>query len=166
MSDRERRWIQDVLHLVANDILTEARRVNATHVAFEDLTGIRDRLAKTKRFLLWMFRQLYEYVEYKVEVDGITVDQVNPAYTNQRYSKCERTVEENPPSKHEFACQTCRYELNADHNASKNIARKLAEHLSSGQMSQAGEVTHKLALGSGTPNLNGELQPSRPTRPD
>lgn len=50
MNDREHRWIQDVLHTVANEILHEARRVDATHVAFENLTGIRDRMVHAKRF--------------------------------------------------------------------------------------------------------------------
>jgi putative transposase len=65
MSDREHRWIQDVLHSVANNILREARRVDVTRIAFENLTGIRDRMVNAKRFHAWAFRQLYEYSSTK-----------------------------------------------------------------------------------------------------
>jgi IS605 OrfB family transposase len=160
MSDREHRWIQDVLHSVANDILREARRVDATHVAFENLTGIRDRMADARRFHAWAFRQLYEYVEYKGEAEGVAVEQVSPAYTSQRCSKCGCTLEENRPSKHEFCCQKCGYELNADYNASKNIARKLAKRLHSEQTSPSGGATYQLALTSGMLNLNGDFHAS------
>lgn len=56
MGDREHRWIQDALHSVANDVLREARQVGATHIAFENLTGIRDRMVNAKRFHAWAFR--------------------------------------------------------------------------------------------------------------
>jgi len=162
MNDCEHRWIQDVLHTVANEILREARRVDATHVAFENLTGIRDRMVHAKRFHAWAFRQIYEYVEYKGEAEGVAVEQVSPAYTSQRCSKCGCTLEENRASKHEFECKKCGYELNADYNASKNIARKLAKRLHPGQKSSGGGATYQLALTSGILNLNGEFHDTDP----
>jgi transposase len=53
-------------------------------------------------------------------------------------------------------CQKCEYELNADYNASKNIARKLLNRLHSGQTSSSGGAPCQCALTSGTLNLNGE----------
>jgi len=50
MDDREHRWIQDELHRASNQILDEARDHGCTHVAFENLTDIRDRIAGAKRF--------------------------------------------------------------------------------------------------------------------
>ncbi|QUO47956.1 MULTISPECIES: RNA-guided endonuclease InsQ/TnpB family protein [Halorubrum] len=155
MDDREHRWIQNELHRASNQILDEARDHGCTHVAFENLTDIRDRMTGAKRFHAWAFRRLYEYVEYKAEMLEIEVEQVSPAYTSQRCSKCGFTHERNRGSKHQFACQKCEYELNADYNASKNIARKLLKRLHSGQTSSDGGARCQCALKSGTLNLKG-----------
>ncbi|MEZ3170095.1 transposase [Halorubrum sp. RMP-47] len=157
MDDREHRWMQDELHRASNQILDEARDHGCTHIAFENLTDIRDRMAGVKRFHAWAFRRLYEYVEYKAKMLDIEVEQVSPAYTSQRCSKCGFTQETNRRSKHQFSCQKCEYELNADYNASKNIARKLLKRLRSGQKSSSGGAPCQCALKSGTVNLNGEF---------
>jgi transposase len=91
---------------------------------------------------------------------GISVEQVSPAYTSQRCSSCGFTHETNRRSKHQFACQTCEYELNADYTASKNIARKLLKRLRSGQTSSGGGAPCQCALTSGTLSLNGEYTAS------
>ncbi|WP_436909464.1 RNA-guided endonuclease InsQ/TnpB family protein [Halosimplex marinum] len=160
MEDREHRWMQDELHCASNQILEEARDHDCTHIAFENLTDIRKRMADAKRFHAWAFRRLVEYVEYKAEMVGIGVAQVSPAYTSQRCSSCGFTHESNRRSKHQFVCQKCEYELNADYNASKNIARKLLKKLHSGQTSSGGGAPCQCALTSGTLNLNGEFHAS------
>jgi IS605 OrfB family transposase len=160
MKDREQRWMQDELHCASNRILEEARDHGCTHIAFENLTDIRDRMIGAKRYHAWAFRRLYQYVEYKAEMCGIEVEQVSPAYTSQRCSSCGFTHESNRRSKHQFVCQKCEYELNADYNASKNIARKLLNRLHSGQTSSGGGVPCQCALPSGTLNLNGDYTAS------
>ncbi|MFC6758105.1 MULTISPECIES: RNA-guided endonuclease InsQ/TnpB family protein [Haloarcula] len=160
MQDREHRWMQDELHQASNQILEEARDHGCTHIAFENLTDIRKRMAGAKRFHAWAFRRLFEYVEYKAEMIGIEVAQVSPAYTSQRCSSCGFTHENNRRSKHQFVCQKCEYELNADYNASKNIARKLLNRLHSGQKSSGGGAPCQCALASGALNLNGDFHAS------
>jgi IS605 OrfB family transposase len=160
MNDREHRWMQDELHRASNQILEEARDHDCTHIAFENLTGIRDRMVGAKRFHAWAFRRLFEYVEYKAEMFGIEITQVSPAYTSQRCSSCGFTHESNRRSKHQFVCQKCEYELNADYNASKNIARKLLKKLHSGQKSPSGGAPCQCALTSGALNLNGDYTAS------
>jgi len=160
VDDREHRWMRDELHRASNQIIDDARDHECTHVAFENLTDIRDRMAGAKRFHAWAFRRLYEYVEYKAEMLDVEVEQVSPAYTSQRCSKCGFTHETNRRSKHQFVCQKCEYELNADYNASKNIARKLLKRLRSGQTSSGGGAPCQCALKSGTLNLNGEFTAS------
>ncbi|SEP29520.1 transposase, IS605 OrfB family, central region [Halogranum amylolyticum] len=157
MDDREHRWMQDELHRASNQILEEARDHGCRHIAFENLTEIRKRMVGAKRFHAWAFRRLYQYVEYKTEMFGIEVEQVSPAYTSRRCSSCGFTHETNRKSKHQFVCQKCEYELNADYNASKNIARKLLKRLHSGQKSSSGGVPCQCALTSGTLNLNGDF---------
>ena len=160
VDDREHRWMQDELHRASNQVLGEARDYECTHIAFENLTDIRTRMAGVKRFHAWAFRRLYEYVEYKAEMLDIEVEQVSPAYTSQRCSKCGFTHETNRKSKHQFVCEKCEYELNADYNASKNIARKLLKRLRSGQKSSSGGAPCQCALKSGTLTLNGEFHAS------
>jgi IS605 OrfB family transposase len=163
MNDREHGWMQDELHRASNQILEDAHAHGCTHIAFENLTGIRDRMAGAKRFHAWAFRRLYQYVEYKAEMYAIEVEQVSPTYTSQRCSSCGFTHESNRRSKHQFVCQKCEYELNADYNASKNIARKLLERLHSGQTSSSGGAACQCALTSGTVKLNGEYTASSVT---
>lgn len=160
MQDREHRWMQDELHRASNRILEEARNHGCTHIVFENLTDIRTRMPGTKRFHAWAFRRLYQFVEYKAELFSIEVKQVSPAYTSQRCSSCGSTHESNRRSKHQFVCQKCGYELNADYNASKNIARKLVKKLQSGQTSSGGGAPCQCALTSGTLNLNGDFHAS------
>jgi IS605 OrfB family transposase len=160
MNDREHRWMQDELHRTANRILDEARDHDCTHIAFENLTDIRDRMVGAKRFHAWAFRRLFQYVEYKAEMYGIEVEQVSPAYTSQRCSSCGFTHEDNRRAKHQFVCRKCEYELNADYNASKNIARKLLKKLHSGQKSSGGGAPCQCALTSGTLTLNGDFHAS------
>jgi putative transposase len=160
VKNREHRWMQDELHRASNQILEDARAHDCTHIAFENLTDIRKRMTGAKRFHVWAFRRLYQYVEYKAETYGIGVEQVSPAYTSQRCSSCGFTHETNRRSKHQFVCQKCEYELNADYNASKNIARKLLKRLHSGQTSSGGGAPCQCALTSGTLNLNGNYTAS------
>ena len=160
MNDREYRWMQDELHRASNQILEEACDHGCTHIAFENLTDIRKRMAGAKRFHAWAFRRLFQYVKYKAEMYGIEVEQVSPAYTSQRCSSCGFTHRDNRRSKHQFVCQKCEYELNADYNASKNIARKLLKKLHSGQTSSCGGAPCQCALASGTLNLNGDYTAS------
>jgi len=56
--------------------------------------------------------------------------------------------------------QQCGYELNADYNASKNIARKLLKRLHSGQTSSGGGAPCQCVLTSGTLSLSGEFHAS------
>ncbi|KAB1192307.1 IS200/IS605 family element transposase accessory protein TnpB [Haloferax sp. MBLA0076] len=157
MKYRERRWMKDELHRVSCEIVSEARGHGCTHIAFENLTDIRTRMAGTKKFHAWAFRRLFEYVEYKAEMLGIAVEQVDPAYTSQRCSKCGFTHKSNRPSKHAFVCRKCGYQSNADYNASKNIARKLMKTLHSEQKSPGGGAPCQCALTSGTLNLHGDF---------
>jgi IS605 OrfB family transposase len=160
IDDREHRWMQDELHRASNQILEEAHDHRCTHIAFENLTDIRKRMVGAKRFHAWAFRRLFQYVEYKAEMFSIEVEQVSPAYTSQRCSSCGFTHESNRRSKHQFVCQKCEYEQNADYNASKNIARKLLKRLHSGQTSSGGGALCQCALASGTVNLNGDYTAS------
>lgn len=122
---------KQMLHHIANGIIDEAIDNGCTHIAFENLTDIRENIPQAKWHHIWAFRRLYEYVEYKAETQGITVETVNPQYTSQRCSRyeCGFTVSENRPTQDTFCCQKCGYEVHADYNAAKNIGMKLLRSL-------------------------------------
>jgi len=160
LSERERRWALDRLHQVSNEIVAEALDVGATHIAFEDLTGIRNRMGNANRFHAWAFRRVFELVEYKAVAEGLQVTQVAARNTSRRCSKCGHTERDNRPSKHVFRCRHCGYELNADYNAAKNIAWRYCEQLHSGQTSSSGGASSQYALASGMMTVTGEYSPT------
>jgi IS605 OrfB family transposase len=120
-----------LLHRVANGIVREAASGDCSHIAFEDLTDIRERMGGAKRLHAWAFRRLFEYVSYKAEERGIEVEQVNPQYTSQRcsHTDCGFTHPGNRPSQEQFVCQKCGYEVHADYNAAKNVGFNLLRSL-------------------------------------
>ncbi|WP_254832751.1 RNA-guided endonuclease InsQ/TnpB family protein [Haloglomus salinum] len=120
---RNRRRTMHDLHRVANGIIEEAREHHCTVIAFEDLTGITDRLPGGDRFHRWAFDRLVTYVEYRAATHGIRVLTVDPRNTSQQCSRtdCEHVAEGNRPRRDRFHCQACGYEVHADYNAAKNI---------------------------------------------
>ena len=147
------RWSEDYLHHCSKEIVTEAQQQGCTHIAFEDLEQIRERISDGKKFQQWAFRELQEQTKNKAELAGIVVETVEPSYTSQQCSKCGCTLEENRDDQN-FQCLDCSYTVNADYNAAKNVARKLALKLQRGQKSPAGGAFCQYALKSGTMTVN------------
>ncbi|MDG5776128.1 transposase [Haloarculaceae archaeon H-GB2-1] len=153
IGDRFGRWSENYLHRCSKAIVVEARRHECTHIAFENLEQIRDRISDGKKFQQWAFNALQTMVEYKAEAYGIVEETVSPQYTSQQCSKCGCTLEENRDDQH-FECLDCGYTANADYNAAKNVARKLALKLQRGQKTPAGGAFCQYALKSGTMTVN------------
>ena len=153
IGDRFGRWSEDYLHRCSKALVAEAERHGCTHIAFEDLEQIRDRISDGKKFQQWAFRALQEQTEYKAAMVGIVVEKVEPSYTSQQCSKCGCTLDENRNGQ-QFACLDCGYRTNADYNAAKNVARKLSLKLHRGQKSPDGGAFCQYALKSGTLIVN------------
>ena len=150
-SGRELRYVRDVLHRISNELLAEARENECSVIAFEDLTDIRERTGASWGHT-WAFRTLYEQVEYKAEVEGISVKQVGSAYTSKRCAECGFTADENRATRNDFRCVKCESEANADYNAAKNIGMRYVRR---GQQSSRRTGDSQLALKSGTVTLSG-----------
>ncbi|SNZ12519.1 transposase, IS605 OrfB family, central region [Natronoarchaeum philippinense] len=151
---------EQMLHTISNELVEEALENDCTHIVFEQLKGIRERLPSAKSVHKWAFHRLYEYVTYKAESVGLVVKQINPEYTSQRCSKCGFTHENNRPHNNgqdEFGCLKCGYDVHADYNASKNIGLK---YLRDQQKSGRGGAPVGVRLNSGTLNVNGEYSPT------
>jgi len=153
VGDRFGRWSEDYLHQCSKELVEEAQQHGCTHIAFEDLGQIRARISDGKKFQQWAFRELQQQTKKKAEMAGIVVETVEPSYTSQQCSKCGATLRENRDGQ-QFECLDCSYTANADYNAAKNIARKLALKLQRGQKSPAGGAFCQYALKSGVMTVN------------
>ncbi len=145
--------VEQLLHCVANELVDEADERGCSHIAFEDLTDIRDRMSGGKRLHAWAFRRLFEYVEYKAEECGIAVERVDPENTSRRCSSCGHTAKTNRPSQETFECQRCGYENHADYNAAKNVGYRLLRD----QTGSGGGAPVGVRLNTGMMNANGVM---------
>jgi IS605 OrfB family transposase len=150
----ERRYYRQYCHDVANEIVAEAVRVGATHVVFEELAGIRERISNRAKFQQWLFGRLQEYTKYKLAEHRIKFERVNPRETSRACSRtdCECVDEESRSGK-SFRCVNCGYAVNADYNAARNIGLRFLEKFASVPTSHtcsSGRATSQLALMSGT----------------
>ena len=145
-----------MLHTISNELVEEARENGCTHIVFEQLNGIRERLPHAKAVHKWAFHRLYEYVTHKAESEGLVMKQINRAYTRQRCSTCGFTHEDNRPhntDQDEFECLKCGYDVHADYNAAKNVGSK---YLRDQRKSGRGGALVGVRSNSGMLNVNGE----------
>jgi len=126
VSGREKRFVRDVNHCISKRLIESRFGV----FVLEDLKDIRKnsvkgKQGKTMRKLIggWSFYQLQEFIEYKAEAAGKIVLYVDRKYTSQRCSYCGH-IEKNNRKGHSFKCLECCFSLNADLNASRNIAER------------------------------------------
>ncbi len=150
-SRREVRYLRDVIHRASRALVDEALRYDCDIISFEDLSHIRTRTNASWGHR-WAFRALFEFVEYKAEVHGISVKQVEPSNTSKQCAECGSTSDENRPTRTDFRCQQCETEANADYNAAKNIGLRYVRR---GQQLSRRTGNSQLALKSGTVTPNG-----------
>ena len=97
----------------------------------EDLTWLGNKKRGSKqlnnRLNQWMKGYLDERLEFKAELNGIKVTEVNPAYTSQIHHKCKTL---GTRKYEDFFCTKCNEHEDADINAAKNIlARKYEKQI-------------------------------------
>ena len=120
LRDKERNFAKTYNHQLSHKIVKFAKDNKCEFINLEYLTkdGFENRILSS-----WSYYELQNMIEYKAEREGIKVRYVDPAYTSQTCSKCGHVDKENRPTQAKFKCINCGLELNADHNASINIAR-------------------------------------------
>ena len=120
LRDKERNFAKTYNHQLSHKIVKFAKDNKCEFINLEHLTknGFEDAILSS-----WSYYELQNMIEYKAEREGIKVRYVDPAYTSQTCSKCGHVDKENRPTQAKFKCVNCGLELNADHNASINIAR-------------------------------------------
>ena len=123
-SKKEARFVKDVTHCVAKELVQEAKDTNRA-IALEDLSGIRlapARKAHRTKLHSWPFHDLREKIQYKAAMMGVPVVIVNPAYTSQACNECGYCSKQNRQTQDKFVCKSCEHTTHADINAAKNIA--------------------------------------------
>jgi len=110
-------------HTIAKSIILCAKE-QKKGVSIEDLTNIRvtsKRRNKSFRTKLgrWSFQQLRSFIEYKGILYGVPVVVVEPRYTSQTCSVCKHIGKR---ANKNFKCNNCGNNMDADVNASLNIA--------------------------------------------
>jgi IS605 OrfB family transposase len=123
ISKKENRFRADCNHVITKRIVEPLD--DGTIIALEKLSGIRQnaRLRKKQRKDLykWNFSQFEQFLTYKANARGISVEYVDARYTSQKCSTCGHISRSNRQSQAIFKCKHCGFSLNADLNASRNI---------------------------------------------
>jgi len=140
-SGREKRFMANVNHRLSKLIVNQPFNV----IALEKLEV--EKVKKNgKRFNRklgnWAWRQLQLCIEYKAEALGKTVVYVNPAYTSKTCSRCGQRGSRKGLV---FKCKHCGFELNADLNASRNIALLAIRELSRLHVNEPNATPHSIA---------------------
>ncbi|HTJ70715.1 MAG TPA: transposase [Actinospica sp.] len=119
--------LRDANHVISKCIVAEAERTRAG-IGLEDLSGIRRRARSSSRGRAalhgWSFAQLGQFIACKARRAGVPVVHVDPAFTSQTCSRCSHVERRNRVRQSRFVCRSCGLALNADRNASRNIARR------------------------------------------
>ena len=95
-------------------------------LVFEDLDGIRDRIAFShketrRRFFAWSFSRLFGLTEFKARRKLVYVATVDPRDTSRRCPACGHVDKKNRRDQAHFVCVSCGFSRNADLVAAWNI---------------------------------------------
>ena len=123
LSGREKTTATIINHTISKSIVESAKE-QGKGIAIEDLTNIRTTSRRrNKKFRTklgrWNFYQLRSFLEYKSLLNGVPLVVVEPAYTSKTCSQCYHIGKRSNKS---FKCENCGNNMDADFNASLNIA--------------------------------------------
>jgi putative transposase len=122
------RFRSDCDHVVSKRIVQSVP--SGSVIVVENLTEIRTRMKARKGTGLkrqmhqWSFARLRGMIEYKAQGHGCEVVGIDPRHTSQMCCVCGFKHRSNRKTQSLFHCRECGFELNADLNASRNIAQK------------------------------------------
>jgi len=123
VGSHEKRIVNHELHKISKAIVQEAIENNSIIVVGK-LKGIR-RNGEGRKFNRKLnsfpYRKLLSFIEYKASWQGISVLQINEAYTSQMCSRC-RCIGLRVAGL--FKCPYCGLNINADWNGARNILNR------------------------------------------
>jgi len=129
LKGKERRKVNQQLHIIANQIVEYAKQFPKPVIVMETLRGIRSSFKKSKRlnkrFHSLPFRKLQTIVEYKALLEGIEVRYLTKKETMNTSRTCHRCGYIAKVKGRIFKCPKCGLIYNRDLNACVNIAHAL-----------------------------------------
>jgi len=121
LNNKEQRWMRDQDHKISREIVNFAISNNIGTIRMEELANIRQ-TARTSRkneknLHTWSFYRLANFIGYKAQLAGITVEYVDPAYTSQLCPDCGS---KNHANDRKYQC-SCGYRGHRDRVGAINI---------------------------------------------
>ena len=118
--EKEKNFAKTYNHFLSKKIVLFAIKNQCEYINLEkiDSSGLENRVLG-----LWTYYDLQKDIEYKAKLAGIKVRYVKAAFTSQKCSRCGYIEKENRQEQSKFVCKECGLDINADYNASINIAQ-------------------------------------------
>ena len=123
LSKKQLRITKHQNHIVSKQIVDNAA-LHRRAIAVERLEGVvkkGSKIAGYSKRNQWAFAQLLQFINYKAALRGVTVIEVDPAYTSQ---DCSRCGERNKPNGKSYRCSSCGHIDHRDSNAAFVIAKR------------------------------------------
>jgi putative transposase len=119
---KEQQWMKNQDHKVSREIINFAINNNVSVIRLEHLKGIskttRTSRKNRKDLHNWSFYRLMNFISYKAERVGISVEMVNPAYTSQICPSCKK---KNKAKGRSYECDCCGFKTHRDRVGAINI---------------------------------------------
>jgi len=133
LKGREKRKVNQQLHIIANQIIEYAKQFPKPVIVMENLNGIRRNFKKSrklnKRFHSLPFRKLQTIIEYKAILEGIGVKYLTKRETKNTSKTCHKCGYVARIKGRTFKCPRCSLTYNRDLNAAINIAYALTRRM-------------------------------------
>jgi IS605 OrfB family transposase len=163
LKGKEKRKVNQQLHIIANQIIEYAKQFPKPVIVIENLNGIRKNFKKSKklnkRFHNLPFRKLQTIIEYKANLEGIEVKRLTKKETKNTSKTCYRCGHVTQIKGRTFKCPNCGLTYNRDLNACINIAHALTRRMGWGSREppRPADVTEdvKPQANAGSPTLEG-----------
>jgi IS605 OrfB family transposase len=130
---KERRKVNQQLHIIANQIVAYAKQFPKPIIVMENLNGIRGIFKKSeklnRRFHSLPFRKLQTIIEYKALHEGIEVRYLMKKETKNTSKTCHRCGYVTQVRGRIFRCPKCGMEYDRDLNACVNIAHRVTSSM-------------------------------------
>ncbi|EJQ98540.1 RNA-guided endonuclease TnpB family protein [Bacillus mycoides] len=121
LKGKEANFAKTYNHFLSTQIVTFAVKNQAGQINMEFLEF--DKMKNKSLLRNWSYYQLQIMVEYKAKREGIIIKYVDAYLTSQTCSKCDHYEDGQREKQENFMCKNCGLEVNADYNASQNIAK-------------------------------------------
>jgi IS605 OrfB family transposase len=122
ISEKIKNQVKDMHHKVSNELVKKFKCIIIGKLSTMDIIKKKSNLSRMNKRLTcalmhFSFRQL---LEHKCKLNNVKYLEVGEWYTSRTCSKCKSINEQKTCSK-DFKCEKCKFALDRDVNASKNI---------------------------------------------